>query len=266
MNHYENIPPELQKLKQWVCADGGSKIPFVAYANEAASSTKPETWSDFKTALESVTAGYYEYCGFVFADNGYVGIDIDCGYDEDGFINELGADIIGRCHSYTEKSRSGRGFHIILRGDLPFKGKNNLQGVEIYKCSRYFILTGNIILYRDIVDNQEAIDYVVKTYFPETEHHKDGEKITDRIYTPVWGNPIEGKRVKLRPMYPKITSGSRNLSLTSLAGTLHTIGYTKTQIYNELRICNQQACKPPLTDNEIRTICNSVTRYQRKTE
>lgn len=112
MVYYDNIPEELKKLDQWVCANDGSKVPMKAWENEAASSTNPETWSDFETALESYNQHYYDYCGFVFADNGYVGIDIDEGYDEDGLMSVLGADIVGKCHSYTEKSRSGRGFHM----------------------------------------------------------------------------------------------------------------------------------------------------------
>ena len=173
MVNYDNIPEELKKLDQWVCANDRSKVPMKAWENEAASSTNPETWSDFETALESYNQHYYDYCGFVFADNGYVGIDIDEGYDEDGLMSVLGADIVGKCHSYTEKSRSGHGFHILLRGTLPFKGKNNLAGVEIYKAARYFIMTGNTLLYREIIENQEAIDYVVEKYFPEARETSD---------------------------------------------------------------------------------------------
>ena len=143
MTCYENIPTELKKLNQWVCTRGDSKVPMKAWKNEAASSVNPQTWADFDTAHKSVTEGHYDYCGFVFNDNGLVGVDIDAGYDGDGFLSQLAADIIGKCQSYTEKSKSGRGFHILLRGDLPFKGKNNLAGVEIYKSSRYFIMTGD---------------------------------------------------------------------------------------------------------------------------
>ena len=142
MVYYDNIPEELKKLDQWVCANDGSKVPMKAWENEAASSTNPETWSDFETALESYNQHYYDYCGFVFADNGYVGIDIDEGYDEDGLMSVLGADIVGKCHSYTEKSRSGRGFHILLRGTLPFKGqeqscwRGDLQGGSLLHYDR----------------------------------------------------------------------------------------------------------------------------------
>lgn len=266
MVNYDNIPEELKNLNQWVSAMDGSKVPMKSWENEAASSTNPETWSDFETALESYNQHYYDYCGFVFADNGYVGIDIDCGFDEDGLMSVLGADIVGKCHSYTEKSRSGRGFHILLRGTLPFKGKNNLAGVEIYKTARYFIMTGDTLLYRDIIENQEAIDYVVEKYFPDTRNERESDGMIvgrDRIYTPIWENPIVEGRVKLRPVYPRIPDGSRNICLTSLAGMLHNLGYDKKAIYDELKYANVTACDPPLFDNELRTICNSVTRYKR---
>lgn len=262
MTCYENIPTELKKLNQWVCTRGDSKVPMKAWENEAASSVNPQTWADFDTAHKSVAEGYYDYCGFVFNDNELVGVDIDAGYDEDGFLSQLAADIIGKCQSYTEKSKSGRGFHILLRGDLPFRGKNNLAGVEIYKSSRYFIMTGDTLLYRTIEENQSAIEYIVKKYFPDTRQEKETPTFGGRIYCPIWEMP-ENNRIKLRPVYPRIPNGIRNICLTSLAGMLHNQGYSKQQIYDELLYCNTVACDPPLDRNEIRTICNSVTRYKR---
>lgn len=261
MTCYENIPNELKELNQWVCTRSDSKVPMKAFGNEAASSTNPETWATFDTAISAVSRGAYDYCGFVFADNGYVGIDIDTGY-EDGFMTPLAADIIGKCASYTEKSKSGRGFHILLRGTLPFKGKNNLAGVEIYKSARYFIMTGNTVLYHNIEENQEAIDYIVEKYFPEARQEKESSEYGSRIYSPLWEMP-ENNRIKLRPVYPRIPDGSRNICLTSLAGMLHNIGYSKQQIYDELIYCNTVACEPPLDRVELKAICNSVTRYKR---
>ena len=261
MTHYENIPEEITSLPQWVCTRGDSKVPMKAFENEAASSTNPQTWATFDTAEEAVSRGFYDYCGFVFADNGIVGIDIDEGWDEDGFPSPLACNIIRACGSYTELSKSGRGFHILLRGTLPFKGKNNLAGVEIYKSARYFIMTGDTFLYRSIEENQEAIDFVVETYFHETRQEKE-TSFNGRIYSPIWELP-ENNRIKLRPVYPRIPDGSRNICLTSLAGMLHNIGYSKTDIYNEIMYANLTACDPPLDKNELRTICNSVTRYKR---
>jgi hypothetical protein len=227
-----------------------------------ASSVNPDTWSDFETVSALVNQGVVGNVGFVFADNGIIGIDIDDGYDDYGLMTPLAACIINRCKSYTEKSRSGRGFHILLKGDLPFKGKNNLAGVEIYKSSRYFIMTGDTLLYDTIAKNQDAIDYVIDKYFPSMRAERDDTCYDGRIYSPVWELP-ENNRIKLRPVYPRIPDGSRNICLTSLAGMLHNIGYSKSHILNELKYANLSACEPPLHESELRSIVNSVTRYKR---
>ena len=256
-----NIPYELKNLPQWVCTRGNSKVPMRATFNGAASSTDERSWSSFESARASVERGYYDYVGFVFNDNDIVGIDIDDGYDEDGFMSELAADIIGTCESYTEKSKSGRGFHILLKGYLPFKGRNNLKGVEIYKSARFFIMTGDTLLYRTIEKNQEAIDYIVEKYFYETREGTSESGVGNRIYTPTWERPTE--KISLRPVYYPIPDGTRNISLTSIAGQWHNMGYTRDDIYRELLYVNSVACKPPLDINEIQCIVNSVTRYKR---
>ena len=256
-----NIPDELKNLPQWVCTKGCSKVPMDAKTTCTASSTNPITWSSFNIVREVVERGWYDYVGFVFNDNGIIGIDIDDGYGEDGFMSELAADIIGKCGSYTEKSKSGRGFHILLRGDLPFKGKNNLRGVEIYKTARFFIMTGDTLLYDSIVENQEAIDYIIDKYFPETREGESNRNSPNRIYTPKWERPAE--KISLRPVYYPIPDGTRNISLTSIAGQWHNMGYSKDDIYRELLYVNSVACNPPLDICEIQSIVNSVTRYKR---
>lgn len=258
-----SIPEELKSLKQWVCAKNESKVPLRAFENKAASSVDSDSWSDYETALTAVQSGKRDWLGFVFADNGYVGIDIDDGYDEYGLPNELACDLMDVCGSYTEKSKSGRGFHIILKGDLPFKGKNNLAGVEIYKTARYFILTGKTVLFTDIIENQHAIDYVVEKYFPETKR-ENGKMSSDTIYNPQWQYVRQDGKIRIRPEYPPIPEGTRNISLTSLAGQLYITGYDREQILDELRAVNKQACTPPLPDSELKAICNSVTRYERR--
>jgi hypothetical protein len=259
---YSRIPDELKNLKQWVCAWDNSKIPMKAFERKAASSTAPDTWGTFSQAEAAVEGGVYDHVGFVFADTGLVGIDIDVGFEE-GLMTPLCADIMKQCQSYTEKSRSGRGVHILLRGDLPFSGRNNLHGVEIYKAKRFFIMTGKVLLFPEIVENQSAIDYVVERYFPQAEKESEGKSpVVQKIYSPLFRKP-EGTKVFIKPDYPEIISGGRNLSLTSLAGGMHNTGYTKQQIYRELCMVNQECCKPPLHEREVQSICESVTRYRR---
>ena len=134
--------------------------------------------------------------------------------------------------------------------------------MEIYRSGRYFIMTGKVIIYSEIIENQEAIDYIVSKYFPDAPKEGTGLSAPQRIYSPVYRKPENGK-IAVKPEYPPITTGSRNLSLTSLAGQMHNQGYSKADIYKELLYANTQACKPPLPRSEIETIVNSVTRYRR---
>ncbi|MCB7358108.1 primase C-terminal domain-containing protein [Flavonifractor plautii] len=258
---YEKIPSELKEKAQWVNVWNSSKVPMQTGQKKAASSVLPDTWGTFDCAVLNVANGIYDGIGYVFNDDGLIGIDIDDGFSE-GLLNPLASNIISHCGSYTEKSRSGRGVHILLKGSLPFKGRNNRAGVEIYRSGRYFIMTGKVIIYSEIIENQEAIDYIVSRYFPDVPKEGAGSSAPQRIYSPIYRKPEPGK-IALKPEYPTITTGSRNLSLTSLAGQMHNQGYSKAEIYKELLYANTQACKPPLPRSEIKTIVNSVTRYRR---
>ena len=263
MINYDHIPEELRQLKQWVCVSGDSKVPKQALTYFPASSVNPATWSTFEDAVLSVKLGLHDYIGFVFADNGIVGIDIDDAFDADGTLSDLAHDVISTCQGYTERSKSGRGYHIFVKGEVPFKGKNNLAGVEVYKTARFFIMTGHkASAVGHIPENQGALDYIVDKYFPETRE-KTSTTVTPRIYNPEWDCPKGSKRIRIKPNYPVIPDGCRNICLTSLAGMMHSIGYSKGQIYRELRHANDTACRPPLHDNELKAICNSVTKYLR---
>ena len=124
-------------------------------------------------------------------------------------------------------------------------------------------MTGEVLIFSEIIENQSAIDYVIEKYFPDTpKESSSGTVAPQRIYSPIYRRPENGK-LTLKPEYPPITPGSRNLSLTSLAGQLHNQGYTKAEIYKELLYANSQACKPPLPQSEVELIVNSVTRYRR---
>lgn len=256
-----SLPKEMTMLNQWVNADETNKLPMQSKQFKPAQSDNPDTWSDFNTAFENVVDGTYKYLGFVFNNNNIVGIDIDLGYDDDGLPTDLMIDCMSACGSYTEKSKSGRGIHILVKGVLPFKGKNNRKGCEIYQAGRYFIMTGKSLVFHDLIENQQGIDYIIEKYFSDIKE-SDNERKSNAIYHPIWEQPHNGI-IPLRPTYPVIEEGGRNISLASLAGVLHTTGYNSEQIYDELCFANQQACRPPLDDYEIRTIVNSICRYRR---
>ena len=256
-----NLPPEMRMLSRWVCAVDGSKEPYCAYAMKPASVSRPNTWGDFDTAQFAVQSGIYPYAGYVFAGDGIIGVDIDKGFDEYGLLSDLSRDCMGALRSYTEKSRSGRGIHIMVKGTLPFNGMNNGNGVEIYATGRYFICTGRKLIYRDLVENQAGIDYIVSKYFSNIPKAENGPGI--RVYNPEWETPKPNK-IPLHPTkYPKVGEGGRNNAMTSLAGQLLSQGYEYDQIFEELCKANAQACDPPLPESELRMIMKSIKRYNK---
>ena len=66
---YENLPPEITALPQWVCVWNNSKIPMRANIKKGASSVQPDTWSTFEDAKNAVESGMYDHLGFVFNNN-----------------------------------------------------------------------------------------------------------------------------------------------------------------------------------------------------
>ena len=260
----DDIPRELKEIDQWVCVKNKNKIPYQADPNEwPASVSDQSTWCSFYGAVKYVKKGIFDGVGFVFNSNGIVGIDIDDGF-VNGRLSKLTYEIFDLLprYCYIETSRSGRGFHILLKGTLPIPGRNNHAGLEIYDRGRYFIMTGKIWdNQRWLVPAQEAIDKICEKYFPDTPRESGG-KTSDRIYKPVWDRPDQV--IPLRPHYPPIPQGSRNICLASLAGVLHSQGYLPENILRELDYCNNTACTPPLPVGEVYAIVKSITRYKRE--
>lgn len=253
------LPIEITTLNQWVVNRNDSKLPLNADTLQAASVSDSGSWSSFQSACNAIRNGKADYLGFVFNDNGIVGIDLDKGFEDNGIMPTAETlDIINHLQSYTEKSKSGRGFHIFVKGYLPFSGKNNRNGIEIYQAGRYFITTGKQMIYDKIIENQAGINYVLHKYFKdELPENKGGA----RYYNTVWKYGEGG--ISLEPEYPTIPAGCRNQSLTSLAGQYHSQGYSYDEIYEMVMKANEAACSPPLDSREVRSIIRSVSRYKR---
>ena len=129
-------------------------------------------------------------------------------------------------------------------------------------CHRMYSVTKSFVAVAIglcIEDGLISLDDSVDKYFPEMV--SEGVSNKSNIYSPIW--PPIGDKIPLRPYYPPIPDGCRNISLASLAGVLHNTGYNADQIYDELYLVNQRACTPPLDDSEVLTIVNSITRYKR---
>jgi putative DNA primase/helicase len=146
----ERIPASLTENDHWVCwetimrDDKPTKRPIVPTTGDSASTTDPDTWSSFQDALEGLETYDVDGIGFVFHESDpFVGIDLDnCRDPETDTVESWASSIITLLGSYTERSPSGTGFHILLEGEVP--GDRNRKGdVEIYDSARYFTVTGD---------------------------------------------------------------------------------------------------------------------------
>ena len=164
---YDRVPPELLRFRQFVCwnyVDIGegkpTKVPFNPTTGQKASVTDPTTWVDYRTAVSGVVSGHYVGIGFVLTEQDpYSFIDLD-GMNKDGSsIDEDMADrqtrIFQAFNSYSERSPSGVGLHIIVKGSIP-EGRRK-GPIEVYSSQRYMTLTGNVYHDCPINERQELL-------------------------------------------------------------------------------------------------------------
>jgi hypothetical protein len=151
------VPAVMKEKRQWVrwrleTVNGKpTKIPYQANGLKA-SSSDPNTWTDYQTAVTGAVTNHEQGVGFMFAD-GFAGIDLDgCRNPSTGEITAWADDIIQSLDAYVEVSPSGTGLHIFVVGKVPGADKKfNLNptigygkaAIEIYDSARYFTVTGN---------------------------------------------------------------------------------------------------------------------------
>ncbi len=153
--NWDNLPAEMRSLNQWAIA-APDKAPK-QIDGTAASSADPGTWTTHEIACgHAYNNG--RHIGFMhLADNGIATIDLDIkDADNEPDPKKWTTDAsIARFNyiiewamtdgAYIERSRSGKGVHIIGLGKLPNNKGRKRDGVEIYTDKRFMIATGNTV-------------------------------------------------------------------------------------------------------------------------
>ncbi|MDL2269314.1 DUF3987 domain-containing protein [Desulfosarcina sp. OttesenSCG-928-A07] len=212
----ENIPEELKSLPQWVPWEAVSnpqkpkpdKFPVNPRTSKGASTNKSTTWGTFADAVDFYNQwkdkahthtikgknpgewieknGLILGVGFVLTENDpYVGIDLD-NCITDGVVESWAQGIIDTMKSYTEKSPSGKGLHIFVKGRLP-PGGNRRGPVEMYADKRYLTVTGVIPPGMDllpIIENQAGIDAVHQTFIREQDSPSKAPPVVATVGAP----------------------------------------------------------------------------------
>jgi hypothetical protein len=194
-HHPENVPAELKVGDVWVTCDE-YKVPLIAIENGAvfaASSTSPETWRSYETALATWQqnehiAGLGRTIG---EDEDFVGVDLDdcIGIDPGaergeavgeavGEVAPWAAKIIDRLDSYTEISPSLTGVKIWVKAP-EIKMAYKKPSLEIYPARRYFTVTGLTLAGRitPLCVRDDELSAIIEEEFPKV----------DRDYTPYDG-------------------------------------------------------------------------------
>jgi primase-polymerase (primpol)-like protein len=243
------VPDGLVEHDQWVLwryllRDGRqAKVPF-QITGTVASSTAPETWSPFESALNAWRRNQTGYAGlgFVFSGgDGLAGIDLDNALKPDGAPKEWARGIVERfADTYMEISPSGRGVKIWVRGSLPA----NLGGVrvgdgqiEMYDHARYFAVTGRAFL-RAPLEIENHADDLVSLYERLT-----GSRKPARI------EPLENGRIPY---------GRQHNTLVSLCGTLRARNVCEEGIEACLQAVNAHQCEKPGPRENISRIVRST--------
>lgn len=143
----ENIPDELKSDPRWVLwnwteRDGKpDKPPFDPKTGKPGDSQSPNVWVTFDAMLGFLPD--YSGGGFsVTSDCPYTGVDLDDCLNEDGEITPDADRIVKALDSYTERTPSGRGLRVWVRGKLP-PGRRRVGKIEMYDSGRYFTVTGD---------------------------------------------------------------------------------------------------------------------------
>lgn len=159
----ENIPQEMRIYRQWVCwryedTDGPkpTKVPYSPLTGKLASVTDPNTWAGFDECVNAMSSGWYAGIGFVLTENDpYSFIDLD---DTKGDQTALDRQIkiFNEFNSYAERSPSGSGLHIIVKGAIPSGRRRSF--IEVYSSLRYMTMTGDVYRNAPINDCNELLN------------------------------------------------------------------------------------------------------------
>lgn len=252
MRRYKRIPEELKAVAHWVTHGASGKglaslkKPYNPTTGKDAKVNDPGTWATFAECEEAVRKVKYSGLGFVFTGD-YIVIDLDGVIDAKGSLLPLAAEIIEAVDSYTEKSLSGRGFHIIARkpsGLTLGANKSRIERlqldpatlarftrtelnrktgelrekkpeVEIYDIGRYVAITGDVWQGRDTIrDAPEALESVYNALIAPTGNQQ--QAATVEAVTEPYTKPQEAVSGDLDRVRARMFRGRNREQITKL--------------------------------------------------
>ena len=159
-----NIPHEMRQYPQWIVwryedrdSPKPTKVPYSPKTGTLASVTDPATWASFDDAAKVASeTTWYNGIGFVLTDEDpFAFIDLDdTKGDQAAYDRQL--KIYSEFDSYAERSPSGKGLHIIVKGKLENGRRRSF--IELYSSARYMTMTGDVFRQSAIADYDDLLN------------------------------------------------------------------------------------------------------------
>jgi hypothetical protein len=142
---------------------------------------------------------YFNGIGFVLGE-GITGIDLDHVINEDGILDAKAEEIVAALPGYVERSPSGEGLHILVKGSLPAPGERALlkfgnvlgfaptnpdpkrqPGIEFYDetSSRYLTVTGDAWKSRLTLNMEDESKAIAAIYWRAQKAHEEIKEAQD---------------------------------------------------------------------------------------
>jgi len=263
---FTNIPEELKNTKQWVCYKATprgnkiTKVPVYPISGNSIDANNPNNWLSFAEAIEYIGRKKITGVGFVFTnEDNYVGIDIDGCVDSDGQFNQNAKEILSYFEgkAYAEYSPSGKGIHIIAKGEkLSPRSKNSHYGLEVYSDKRYFTVTGNMIEgYKEIKWCTDEITNICNKFLEKEDKQQEMALFVEEKQS------IELTTGELLEVMFSNSNGDRIESLYK--GDWQRYHY-KSQSEADLALCNALAFYTQKDRNKMDEIFRQSGLYRRK--
>jgi len=206
----------------WRYEDAGrakpAKVPYnpasPVHRLRRASVTNPLTWGRHVQAAKFAAAAGMDGLGLVLTPKlGVTLVDLDNCFDDAGDLLPYAAAIVAGLNSYTERSPSGKGLHILVKGAV---AALKTDQVELYSQDRFTTVTGNAYgPVRAIRAGQSELDELRTQYAPPEDlppHPVEKARSTDTHpidtsdeaviailgsvpkYAPLWAGNFDGNR------------------------------------------------------------------------
>lgn len=155
-----DIPAELRALARWVCwreelregAKKPTKVPIHPKTGHNIDITVLTNCSSFEDCVFAVQNGRAKGLGYgLFKQDGYTIIDLDQTFDQKEIERQI--QIHDAFNSYSERSPSGTGLHIVIHGSIPCGRRRG--PIEIYDSNRFITFTGEVFNRAPIVHKND---------------------------------------------------------------------------------------------------------------